>query len=505
MANVGLRNFFRPAETPASSPQRPDATPAKPGVPGRQTPSQGPGLRARVSQGLGMSTARAGLGKLSALGQRHRHADAEASGAPNASGSASPPVPHEGTERHGLDSFSWPSSSNTSLSASSATGKPVPARPAIPRRSSSESLLGDSPRLSQLLDSSHPLLRSGRSQVFSDKLQTREAWSSFIHERLGAKPSDKLKEHPKSWSTDTFHALFMAAWAHRPTEKGAYMIDLSSLPEAQRDGIKKACKDNGTYRISSHLSKNGYSASKNFEMLKGYDELLVQHEKLNGKDYLYLKAEGHTTGISGVVGHTEAYVHKKKHGVGLERSPYLGAMAQAVPELVTQRAAENFSKPYGELLNRIGLKGKKVTVRETADRLFQLSGFTPPGASDAASHTKSADNEQLGRSLKAYCDHVEKRGGRDRHVGDGHAVLTDELLNELRTLGDNLIADGPVVQSRVYHETILQPHDLDKAARDLSAGHEDLTVDGHPEPPPAYGAEARPPAYSQTPSPVDVR
>jgi len=78
------------------------------------------------------------------------------------------------------------------------------------------------------------------------------------------------------------------------------------------------------------LSGNGRSASKNWNFLNGYKELLVQYETTKCRPYLFLKSEGHTTGVGGIIPHMQSWVHKSKHGVGKQASLALNALASPV-------------------------------------------------------------------------------------------------------------------------------------------------------------------------------
>jgi hypothetical protein len=56
----------------------------------------------------------------------------------------------------------------------------------------------------------------------------------------GSSVAEQLKLPADKWTHNTFQAMFMSAWLSHPTEKGSYVIDLSSLTDAQRAQVKQA-------------------------------------------------------------------------------------------------------------------------------------------------------------------------------------------------------------------------------------------------------------------------
>jgi hypothetical protein len=297
--------------------------------------------------------------------------------------------------------------------------------------------------------------------VFSDRFQDISSWRSFLRAHLNSTVSAKLKAPLSSWKVESFHALFIAAWIHHPTEKGSYMIDLAGLSVAQRDVINEAYETHCTSRKSSHLGGSGRSASKGWDFLAGYKELLVQNDTIKGRPFLFLKTEGHTTGLSGVVPHIQSYLHKRKTGEGLQSSPFLGAIAVAVPGLIEPRAAENYSKGYEKLVKKLGIKGRMATVRDVAEKLFQHTGFRPNGNADVATFIMVADNHQLGLALTAYCDAATLVGsGGLRYRGSG-SFITGEMIQDLRNIARSLIDDGATHRNRVHREIIATPDEID--------------------------------------------
>jgi hypothetical protein len=200
------------------------------------------------------------------------------------------------------------------------------------------------------ISSTTPMDMDLKRSIFSDRFQDMTSWRSFLRTQLNSTVAARLSASAANWRVESFHALFIACWVHHPVEKGTYMIDLAGLSVAQRDNIESAYKSLCSSRKSSHLGGSGRSASEKWDFLQGYKELLVQYEAITGRPYLFLKAEGHTTGLSGIVPHLQSYLHKRKTGEGLQASPFLNAVAVATPGLVEPRAAENYDKGYEKLL-----------------------------------------------------------------------------------------------------------------------------------------------------------
>jgi hypothetical protein len=237
------------------------------------------------------------------------------------------------------------------------------------------------------------------------------------------------------------------------------MINLGQLSVMQRNVIQGAYENHCYSRKSSHLSGSGRSASEGWAFLNGYDELLVQFELTRGHPYLYLKTEGHTTGLSGIIPHMQSWVHKRKHGVGKEASPALNALAHPVSSwsgVVESRAAENYAKNYQKLLkNVLGLKGKNVTAREMMKALFKKTNFPAP-----PNFEMTVTNQQLGRMLEQYCNQASMVGaGGILYRANG--AVTGEMISEMRTLAKTLVADGDVHMHRVYREIRAEPVALD--------------------------------------------
>ncbi len=310
-------------------------------------------------------------------------------------------------------------------------------------------------QIAQLISSHAQADRQVVQNVFASGFQTMGHWRAFLRANLGDCVT-QFRAPAFRWNVATFQALYVACWIHHPVEKGSYMIDLGGLSPSKRDVIKSAYASHCTGRKSSHLSGAGRSASKGWNFLKGYHELLIQFEETKGRPYLFLKAEGHTTGMSGIIPHMQSWIHKKKHGEGLQASAALNALSVTSP-LVESRAAENYGKGYNKLLKDVlKLSGRNVTVREMMPALFKKTGynkFTP-------AFTMTATNRQLGDALSRYCQeasHVGAGGVRYRNAGQ----ITTEMVSDLRKLAGTLQSDGDVSLRRVYREIRLKPTEID--------------------------------------------
>lgn len=291
-------------------------------------------------------------------------------------------------------------------------------------------------------------------RIFGEGFRTMAQWRSFLRGALNDNASSMLQAPAGRWSVKSFQALYVACWVHHPVEKGTFMIDLSGLSPGQRSVVKAAYEKHCTGRKSSHLSGSGRSASKGWNFLEGYHELLVQWEMTAGSPFLFLKSEGHTTGLSGIIPHLHSWMHKRKTGEGLQASPALAAAAgpiSAWSSVIEGRAAENYSNDYKKLLKDVlGFSGKQVTVREMMKKLFETTGYNAPPNFDTA-----MSNQQLGGLLRQYC---ERSRGNEFNL---NGKITISMRGELRELAQSLDADGDAHVGRVFREIRTTPAEID--------------------------------------------
>jgi hypothetical protein len=345
----------------------------------------------------------------------------------------------------------------------SATGGlhgPEPARDLPPQPAHGG--LGHLRNMTDFLRSGGTMESALRPAIFNEGFQDHTGWVSFLGRHLaGSSIIQQFREPAEKWTHHTFQAMFMAAWLSHPTEKGSYVIDLSSLTDAQRAAVKQAWERNCDPRKSSHFSGVGGSASRGRTAFKGYDELLVQLETIAGRPCLFLKMEGHKTDLKGIYGHGRSWLQKIRTGEGLTASPAMKALAEAAPGLIEPRAAENYTKDYKSLLKHLGLAGKLVPAREMAAALFAQSGYLPSDVPDLL----EASNEEVGRALARYV--LAARRPLSGEYIRMHGVVTDPMLKDIGKLADSLIADGGVQRSRVHREVVRNPAELDRTRDEL--------------------------------------
>ena len=318
--------------------------------------------------------------------------------------------------------------------------------------------------IAQLIGSKQRDDRIAVWELFGPQFQTMRDWRSYLRVRLADNASAQLMASKERWNVSSFHALFIACWIHHPVEKGTYMVNLGGLSVSQRDVVKNAYKKHLSGRRSSHLSTSGRSASKGWDFLNGYAELLVQFEETTGRPYLFLKAEGHNTGLKGIIPHIKSWRHKKKHGVGLIASPALNQFAKSDPR-VESRAAENYGKHYKKLVKGLKLRGKKVTVREVVPALFKLTGYPHPNLKMLA---MTSSNQELGRALLDYCRAASTVGsGGVRFRADGK--ITGGMISDLKELAGTLQQDGTKILRRVFREVRVNPDEVDRSLLKLYA------------------------------------
>ncbi|MCA9062329.1 MAG: hypothetical protein KDA96_04705 [Planctomycetaceae bacterium] len=323
-------------------------------------------------------------------------------------------------------------------------------------------------QLAELIASSSSSDRAIVRSVFEEQFQDIRTFRSFLKSALNDRVNSMLSSPLDRWTVRSFQALFIACWVHHPVEKGSFMINLAGLPEAQRDVIQSAVRARLKSRASSHLSKQGYSASSGWAFLKGYAELLVQYETIGGGHYLFLKAEGHTTGLGGIIPHLRSWHHKNKTGEGLTASPALNTLASAGNPMVTEdgRAAENYASGYKKLVKQVlGLKGTTLTVRDVIPKLYEYTKYEGHGGLSAG--VNGTSNQNLGVSLSNFCKHVEKARTNPARPGRSADTrlqeITDDMLKDLKELARQLREDGSGKIHRIYKEIHAKPAELDSS------------------------------------------
>lgn len=205
---------------------------------------------------------------------------------------------------------------------------------------------------------------------FCQYLTTHFSHTNFdVHATL--KSADKVDD-----AAAFFQALFVACWLYKPMEKGTYFLRMTPT---ESQALKKAFEKLPT-RKSSHLNGKGRSAHKGFAFLKGYSELLVQWVPTEGRSYVMLKCEGHTTGLGSLYPHLKSWNHKRKTGAGLVANPSLNDVANREGNPIIDRGAENFSNDYKAFLKSLnekpGAKNMQKATTTVRDMLSVLNSDT---------------------------------------------------------------------------------------------------------------------------------
>ena len=313
-------------------------------------------------------------------------------------------------------------------------------------------------RIANLIGGPFPADRQACRDIFGPSFQTIAGWRGFLSVYLlnSSAASQLTAATAQQWSVRTFQALYVACWLHHPMEKGTFMIDLTGLTVPQMAILRAAYDQHLSGRKSSHLSGSGRSAGAGWKFLKGYDELLVQMETVKGVAYLMLKSEGHQVSLTGAIPHAASWVKKSMTGEGAQASAALHAYSNFSPN-VAGRAAENYSKPYEELLSWLKLSGKMVTIREVMFALFKKVKY-PPNTGLLYNHFTNQTNAMLGGELGQY---VAAARGLGAAGFTGAGKVTAPMLTDLSAMSVTLIADGARTRDRVFMEVIATPADID--------------------------------------------
>jgi hypothetical protein len=305
------------------------------------------------------------------------------------------------------------------------------------------------------------------TSVFGPAFHTPAGWTYILGQLDGGTVSTQLKMGADFWSLETFQALYVGSWIHNPVEKGTFMI---SLPGNAAQIVQGACKrllkeKEMAGRVSSHMSKKGYSASRNWNFLSGYGELLVQIEG-GLTSYLFLKSEGHPLSMKDPVGagkHLKAWGTKIRTGEGEMANPALNELARSSPTLVERRAAENYSVEYKAFLKQLKLKGKLVTVEEVVTKLCGL-------LDDAVLEWgyglgKLQGNSQLlGQAMLDPNRGFLKTFQLEKETLSGKKVeYTDQVHQELSEIAKRMATSPCSHSEQVFNEVRLTAADIDQS------------------------------------------
>jgi hypothetical protein len=299
------------------------------------------------------------------------------------------------------------------------------------------------------------------TEIFETGFQRPQQWIKYIHKSFGTPPDvDSLINTAARWgdknqSLKSFQALFVACWICYPVEKGSYMIHLPG-----NQNIPNGHNTLDT-RWSSHVSeKNARNASAGFEFLQGYRELLVQIEG----DFLFLKAEGHS---SMSLKHMASYVNKVRTGAGKTASPALNNFARQYPNLIAERAAENYGTAYEALLKKLKLTGKEIDVRTATDKMIKkcrkddLTTFRallvqaglPPDTTDTQRYTNRAIGHLLTEVIIPFAKGLSDKSKFGKQVQSAE----DDLLGIAAKLWEDKGMWGFNTTPRLFQELRLRP------------------------------------------------
>ena len=294
---------------------------------------------------------------------------------------------------------------------------------------------------------------SGR--IFGPDFQSYGDFCSYLEENFG--PSYDIHnvwktKKDNAWSEADFQALYVACWIYKPMEKGTYFVRMTPSEARQ---VKKGFEKLST-RKSSHLDGKGRSAHKGWKFLKGYKELLVQWHKMRDRDYLLLKAEGHTTGMSGIAPHMKSWWHKKKTGAGLMANQDLNDLAQIKNSPIVARGAENFSNDYKDFLKTLGkARGNKKLANATTSVRDMLSTLTGKNWSAESNLNVKNELERLAKLPKPT-----KINGVDVSDAVKQQFLRFAKLFELENRPD-------AVYERFFEEVHVNPDQLSNAIKEF--------------------------------------
>lgn len=200
------------------------------------------------------------------------------------------------------------------------------------------------------------------NKLFHRRFRNPTQWRDYLNARFNRNGSlsidNILNNTLPLWGEIGFQALYIACWIHQPVEKGSFMIRLNDKQYSIANNMAQMLGK----RSSSHLRGQSYSAcKKNFDFIKGYDELLVIIPEISQK-CIFLKMEGEQ---SHRILHAIGWIKKSIFDSGLTNNKYLNKMAGDSSSLgIKARQAENYNSGYEDLLKALGYTRKTVNFNE---------------------------------------------------------------------------------------------------------------------------------------------
>lgn len=308
----------------------------------------------------------------------------------------------------------------------------------------------------------NPTAKKHLRGVFQGGFEDLQGWRTMLANIPGGDVDILLNRTGGFWTRECFQALYVACWIFHPVEKGTYMLKLGPAHypnvRAAYDGLLASGALQS--RISSHLSGQGASAHEGWAFLRGYGELLLQLEGGATEPYLMLKCEGHAleSGLSlSTVLHGASYVKKKLTGSGATANDDLHQLAQNSLS-VEGRAAENYSKSYERVLDKLGLKGKMITVEDVLSELLKKAGFNGRLPNQLKRNT-----HELGRAMKGPQGYLQVLRMNAATMKKNGVKFDDKLIAELDSLADRMIATAVAHPCQYFNEIRVTATELNAA------------------------------------------
>ena len=270
-----------------------------------------------------------------------------------------------------------------------------------------------------------------------------------------------------AWTVQDFHALYVACWIYKPMEKGTYFIRMTPSEAASvKVGFEKL-----PTRKSSHLSKSGRSAHTGWEFLVGYRELLVQWQETQDRTYLMLKAEGHTTGLSGIIPHLQSWNHKRKTGEGLRANADLHNLTGNGSPIIA-RGAENFDNTYKAFLKSIGKKRRDGATTASSLKAVREAKATCTVRDMLNVLTISRTGEwsnKSNREVREKLTAMAQNPNETTFGAYGNVDITPEIKAQFRRFAQLFKDENrpDAVYNRFFEEVHVNPDQLSNAVREF--------------------------------------
>ncbi|WP_160151710.1 hypothetical protein [Microbulbifer sp. ALW1] len=314
-------------------------------------------------------------------------------------------------------------------------------------------------------------------RIFGPKFQSYGDFCSYFDEHFGQRhdihATWKAKGNDKDqWKTVDFHALYVACWIYKPMEKGTYFIRMT---QSEANNVKAGFKKLPT-RKSSHLSKSGRSAHSGWNFLVGYRELLVQWQETNDRTYLMLKAEGHTTGLSGIIPHLQSWHHKNKTGEGLQANATLHELARGNNLPIIARGAENFSNSYKTFLKELGKRrrdGATIASSLKAVRSAKATCTVRDMLNVLSMSPTGEWTNKTNREVREKLTRLAQNPNQTTSNAYGNIDITPEIKQQFNRFAQLFLDENRPnqVYNRYFEEVHVNPDQLSNAVQEFMTWH----------------------------------